>query len=366
MIIPVILSGGSGTRLWPLSREFHPKQFLSLVTEKTMIQETVCRLNGLDVLPPVIVCGEQHSFIIAEQMQKIGIDNPSIILEPVARNTAAAIAAACFYSEKIDSNAIVIVLPSDHNIEDQKAFQDTIKIAIEEAKKGSLVTLGITPTFAATGYGYIEGEGKKLVRHIKRFVEKPNIENAEKYLESGKFLWNSGMYIFKASSFLKELKILEKEIFDNTQQSIEKAENDSAFIRLDKTSFEKNPSISIDYAVMEKTSNGKVIPLTAGWSDVGSWSSLLDISKKDSDGNSIKGEVVSIDTKNSFISSKKRLIAVIGLEDVIVVDTEDALLVTTKEKCEKVKEIVDKLKASGSPIATKYTEQQYDSPKGII
>lgn len=343
-IIPVILSGGSGTRLWPLSRSSYPKQLLPLISDKTMIQETVGRLNGLDVLPPVIVCGEQHRFIIAEQMQKIGINNSSIILEPAARNTAPAIAAACFYAEEIDSTAVVVVLPSDHNIEDRKSFQNAIKIAAEEAEKGSLVTFGITPTFAATGYGYIEAEGNESVRKIKRFVEKPNLETSERYLKSGKFFWNSGMFIFRASSFLKELKNFGKEIFECTQQSIEKAQKDSGFIRLDKTSFEKNPSISIDYAVMEKTSNGKVIPLSAGWSDVGSWSSLWDISKKDSAGNAIKGNAFIIGTKNSLISSNRRLVAVIGLEDVVIVDTDDALLVTSKDKCEQVKKIVEKLK----------------------
>lgn len=354
-IIPVILSGGSGTRLWPLSRKSYPKQLIPLISDKTMIQETVGRLDGLDVLAPVIVCGEQHRFIIAQQMQEIGIKNPAIILEPMARNTAPAIAAACFYAQKIDSEAVVVVLPSDHNIEDKKAFTDAIKVAADEALKGSLVTFGITPTFAATGYGYIEGQGDEPVRPIKRFVEKPNLETAQKYLESGKFFWNSGMFIFKAASFLKELESLNKEIFECTSQSVQKAVKDSDFVRLDKACFEKNPSISIDYAVMEKTANGKVIPLAAGWSDVGSWSSLWDVSKKDSDGNCVKGNALTIDTKNSFVSSKGRVVAVIGLQDVVIVDTDDALLVTSKDKCERVKEIVDQLKAAGNPVAEKYT-----------
>ena len=354
-IMPVILSGGSGTRLWPLSRESFPKQLISLVGEGTMIQETVKRLTGLDTEEPIIVCNEQHRFIIAEQMRQIGIKSPQIILEPIARNTAPAIAAACIQAQKTDGDAVVVVLPSDHSIKDTKAFQDAVRLATEEAEKGSLVTFGITPTFAATGYGYIEGEGNGAVRSIKRFVEKPNLEKAEEYLKSGNFLWNSGMFVFKASSFLEELKSLNKEIFDATAKSVENASGDSEFIRLEKDSFAKNPSISIDYAVMEKTKNGKVIPLSADWSDVGSWSSLWEVSAKDENGNSIKGEALTIGTKNSLISAKNRLIVAIGLEDVVIVDTGDALLVSRKDKAEEVKKIVDSLKAAGNPVATKYT-----------
>ena len=357
-IIPVILSGGSGTRLWPLSRASYPKQLLPLISDNTMIQETAKRLEGLNVNAPIVVCNEQHRFIIAEQLAQIGIKNPSIILEPVARNTAPAIAAACIQAKKQDEDSVVVVLPSDHEIKDKKAFQNAVAIAAEEAQKGSMVTFGITPTFAATGYGYIESEGSENVRKIRRFVEKPDADTAQKYLDSGNFLWNSGMFVFKASSFLDELKIHHGEIFDATSESMEKAVRETDFIRLDKVSFEKNTNISIDYAVMEKTSNGRVVPLDAGWSDVGSWSSLWEVSEKDADGNTVKGEAVTIGTKNSLISSKKRLVAVIGLEDVVIVDTDDALLVTSMEKCEKVKDIVDRLKAAGNPIATKYTEEK--------
>ena len=358
-IIPVILSGGSGTRLWPLSRASYPKQLLPLVSDNTMIQETALRLNGLDVQEPIVVCNEQHRFIIAEQLAVIGMKKPSIILEPVAKNTAPAIAAACLHAQKIDSEAVIVVLPSDHNIKDTQAFQEAVKIAASEAQNGSMVTFGITPTFAATGYGYIEKQSDSDsagVSSIKRFVEKPDVATAQKYLDSGNFFWNSGMFVFKASAFLEELKELDEAIFTATSKSVEKAVVDSDFIRLDKDSFSENPSISIDYAVMEKTSHGKVVPLSAGWSDVGSWSSLWEVSDKDENNNTVKGEAILKNTKGSLIYSKERLVATIGLTDVVIVDTKDALLVATKSQAEQVKDIVDELKKAGNPVAVKYTE----------
>lgn len=355
-IIPVILSGGSGTRLWPLSRAAFPKQLISLVSDKTMIQETVARLSGLEVSDPIIVCNEQHRFIIAEQMNQIGVKNPVILLEPVAKNTAPAIVAAALKAMQIDENSVIVVLPSDHNIKDSKVFCEAVSLAAKEAQKGSLVTFGITPTFPATGYGYIESEKKEgETASIKRFVEKPNLETAKKYLDSGNFLWNSGMFIFKAASFIEEIKSLDNSIFEATSKSLLNAKVDLDFIRLEKESFEKNPSISIDYAVMEKTKKGKVIPLNAGWSDVGSWNSLWDVSEKDSSGNVVKGDAVLDGVENSFVFGKNRVVTAIGLKDVVIVDTKDALLVADKSKSESVKNIVDRLKDSKNPAATENT-----------
>ncbi|MBQ0052076.1 MAG: mannose-1-phosphate guanylyltransferase/mannose-6-phosphate isomerase [Treponema sp.] len=353
-IIPVILSGGSGTRLWPLSRSTYPKQLISLVTDFTMIQETVKRLSGLEVSSPIVVCNEQHRFIIAEQLSQIGIKNPSIVLEPVAKNTAPAIVAAAIQAKKIDENAVIIVLPSDHNIQNSQAFCEAVNAAAMEAMSGSLVTFGINPTFPATGYGYIESSINKStgIGEIKRFVEKPDLETAKTYLSSGNFFWNSGMFVFKASAFLDEINVFEPEMLKNTQASFDSAVVDLDFIRLEKDSFSKNKSISIDYAVMEKTAKGKVVPLDAGWSDVGSWNSLWDVSEKDENGNVLKGNAVTDGVKNSFIYSKNRTVSAIGLENVVIVDTKDAVLVADRSKSEDVKNIVDVLKLQKNPVAT--------------
>ena len=350
-VIPVILSGGSGTRLWPLSRSSFPKQLISLIGEKTMIQQTVKRLDGLKTLPPIIVCNEQHRFIIAEQLSQIGVEKPTIILEPVARNTAPAITAACLEAQKHDSDAVVIVLPSDHNITDVEEFKKAVKVAVSEAFNGSMVTFGIKPSFAATGYGYIESDNDSGTGSIKRFVEKPDAQTAQAYWTLEIFFWNSGMFIFKAATFLDELNDKNEKIFSATENSLKKANSDLDFIRLDKDSFSQNPNISIDYAVMEKTSKGKVVPLNAGWSDVGSWNSLWEVSDKDSDGNAIRGSAVLSDVKNSYIYSKNRIVTAIGLSDVIIADTKDALLVADKSKSEDVKKIVDMLKTQKNPVA---------------
>lgn len=354
-IIPVILSGGSGTRLWPLSRAAFPKQFISLCSENSMLQDTLQRFSDLKIESPIIVSNEAHRFVIADQLLQIGIENPAIILEPLAKNTAPAIAAAAFKSLTVDKDAIMVVLPSDHKIKNTKAFQEGIKKAVKEASNGALVTFGIMPTFAATGYGYIEAGEKNPdtdIFAIKRFVEKPNQETAQSYIELGNFFWNSGMFVFKAAAFLEEIKLFNEEIYEATEESFRNAKLDLDFIRLDKVAFEKNTSISIDYAVMEKTSKGKVIPLDAGWSDVGSWSSLWDASDKDSDGNVIKGKAITKDLKNSFVYTKNKTVSAVGLENVVIVDTNDALLVSDMSKSEDVKKIVDKLKADNNSIAT--------------
>ena len=348
-IIPIILSGGAGTRLWPLSWGDHPKQFLPLVSERTMIQETLLRLKGLELGSPIISCGEGHRFMVAQQIGEVSEKKPTIILEPMAKNTAPAIAAACCAALKQDKDAVVVVLPSDHVIADVPAFQNAVKAAALNAEKGALVTFGIVPTFPATGYGYVKAAGSETdgAYTLERFVEKPCLEKAQEYLASGEYAWNSGMFVFKAGTFLDELKIHSPEMAALSIEAFEKATVDTDFIRLDKDAFGKIKGDSIDYAVMEKTTKGKVVKLNAGWDDVGSWSALYDISKKDENQNVVKGDVIALDTTSSYIRGGKRTIATIGLDDVVIVDSEDALLVAAKGKIQDVKKIAETIKARG-------------------
>lgn len=345
-ITPIILSGGAGTRLWPLSWGDHPKQFLSLISDKTMIQETLLRLDGLETGNPIISCGESHRFLVAQQIGEITNKKPTILLEPMAKNTAPAIAAACCAAMKQDKDAVVVVLPSDHVIADVKAFQNAVKVAALNAEKGYLVTFGIVPTFPSTGYGYVKAAGSETdgAFTLERFVEKPCLEKAQEYLASGEYAWNSGMFVFKASSFLEELKTHNPEMSALSIEAFEKAGVETDFIRLDKDSFGKIKGDSIDYAVMEKTTKGKVVKLNAGWDDVGSWSALYDISKKDGNMNVIKGDdVIVLDTTSSYIRGGKRTIATIGLDDVVIVDSDDALLVAAKGKIQDVKKIAEEI-----------------------
>ena len=360
-IIPIILSGGAGTRLWPLSWGDHPKQFLPLVSDKTMIQETLLRLKGLELGRPIVSCGEAHRFMVAQQLGEILPEvlsndsvSPMILLEPMAKNTAPAIAAACCAAMKQDKDAIVVVLPSDHVIADVEAFQNAVRIAAENAEQGYLVTFGIVPTFPATGYGYVKS-GKQVstdsttdgdkVFELDKFVEKPCLEKAQEYLASGEYAWNSGMFVFKAAVFLEELKKYNPEMAELSIQGFEKATVETDFIRLDKTSFEQIKGDSIDYAVMEKTTKGRIVKLNAGWDDVGSWSALYDISKKDENQNVIKGDdVITLDTTSSYIHGGKRTIATIGLDDVVIVDSDDALLVAAKGKIQDVKKVAEIIK----------------------
>ena len=355
-LIPIILSGGAGTRLWPLSWGDHPKQFLPLVSQRTMIQETLLRLKGLELGAPIISCGEGHRFMVAQQIGEVmgevvstSSTTPTILLEPMAKNTAPAIAAACCAAMKQDKDAVVVVLPSDHVIADVPAFQNAVRAAALNAEKGFLVTFGIVPTFPATGYGYVKAAGSETdgAYTLERFVEKPCLEKAQEYLASGEYAWNSGMFVFKAAAFLDELKVHSPEMAELSIEAFEKAVVDTDFIRLDKDSFCKIKGDSIDYAVMEKTSKGRVVKLNAGWDDVGSWSALYDISQKDQNQNVIKGDVIALDTTASYVRGGKRTIATIGLDDVVIVDSDDALLVAAKGKIQDVKKVAEAIKARG-------------------
>ena len=346
MIIPIILSGGAGTRLWPLSWGDHPKQFLSLISDKTMIQETLLRLKGLDITAPIVSCGVDHRFLVAQQLGELGV-KPTILLEPMAKNTAPAIAAACCAAMKQDKDAVVVVLPSDHVIKDVEVFQTSVMTAAGLAEKGHLVTFGIVPTFPATGYGYVKG-GEHVAHHVyslDKFVEKPCLEKAQEYLASGEYSWNSGMFVFKASCFIEELKAHNPEMAKLSIEAFEKAVVDADFIRLDKDAFDQIKGDSIDYAVMEKTSKGMIVKLNAGWDDVGSWSALYDISNKDGNMNVVKGDVIALDTTSSYIRGGKRTIATIGLDNIVVVDSDDSLLIAAKGKIQDVKKVAELIKA---------------------
>jgi mannose-1-phosphate guanylyltransferase/mannose-6-phosphate isomerase len=351
-ITPVILSGGMGTRLWPLSRELYPKQLLPLVGERTMLQETLHRLAGVDTAAPIIVCNEAHRFLVAEQLRQMGSKPQAILLEPVGRNTAPAIALAAL---KAEPDALLLVLPADHVIRDIGAFQAAIKVAAVSAQAGRMVTFGIVPTAPETGYGYIkkaprDGEAAAqgaAVHPIAQFVEKPTAERAQQFLADGNYFWNSGMFLFKASSYLKELQRLAPDIAASAKAALAAAQPDLDFVRVDKAAFEACRSDSIDYAVMEKTADAVVVPLDAGWSDVGSWSSLQDALPGDANGNVTRGDVLHEDTAGCYLYSSSRLVSAVGLKDHVVVETKDAVLVAPKDRVQDVKALVARLKAEG-------------------
>lgn len=345
-MIPVVLSGGSGTRLWPLSRGQYPKQFLPLVSGKTMIQETLLRLGGVSGLqPPIAVCNEDHRFMMAEQLWEIGCKPAAIILEPVGKNTAPAVAMAALSAASADD--VLLILPADHVIADTSAFHQAIAKAEALARQDFLVTFGIVATAPETGYGYIKAADEQVGEGFKvaAFVEKPDAETAQTYLDSGDYFWNSGMFAFKAGVFLAELEKFNPQMLKVCREALAAAKTDLDFTRLDKEIFSTCPADSIDYAVMEKTDKAAVIPLDAGWNDVGSWSALWDVTGKDQAGNAIKGDVLAIDTTNSYVHSSNKLVAVIGVEDLVVVETDDAVMVASKDRVQDVKIIVDQLKA---------------------
>ncbi len=348
MIIPVIMAGGTGSRLWPLSRDLMPKQFLKLDGDTTMLQATVQRLQGLDALPPLVICNEEHRFIAAEQLRQINQLDHNIILEPVGRNTAPAIALAAMTAIKKGQDPLLLVLAADHIIADSQEFRQVVVQAAEFASQENLVTFGIVATGPETGYGYIKrGEAKSGAYQVEEFVEKPDLATAKNYVSSGEYYWNSGMFIFKASVYLAELKQHRPDIFAACEQAMAEVDPDLDFIRVNKEAFLVCPDDSIDYAVMEKTSKAVVVPLSAGWSDVGSWSSLWDVSSKDANNNVHKGDVLSVASHDNYVFAETSLVATVGLENIVVVQTKDAVLVAAKDKVQDVKAIVQQLKASG-------------------
>jgi mannose-1-phosphate guanylyltransferase/mannose-6-phosphate isomerase len=351
MILPVIMAGGNGSRLWPLSRELYPKQFLTVSGELSMLQQTVARLTGMEHHAPLLICNEEHRFIAAEQIRLGGFAHSGIILEPVGRNTAPAIALAALQALKNaeqDEDPILLVLAADHLIEDTSAFQTSVGKALPFAKDGKLVTFGIVPTVPETGYGYIKaGESQGDAFTVEQFVEKPDLKTAQGYFASGDYYWNSGMFLFKASRYLEELKKHSPEILLTCEESMQESMPDMDFVRVNIAAFQRCPDDSIDYAVMEKTESSMVIPMDAGWSDVGSWSALWDVSEKDENNNVIKGDVIAVNSVNNYLHSANKLIAVVGIDNLVVVETKDAILVAHKEQVQDVKTIVNHLKALG-------------------
>jgi mannose-1-phosphate guanylyltransferase/mannose-6-phosphate isomerase len=347
-IHPVILSGGSGTRLWPLSRQSRPKQFLALTGARSLLQDTVTRVQSVrDCAAPIVVSNQEHRFMVAEQLHELGVRPAAQLLEPVGRNTAPAVAAAALHVLESDPHAILLVLPSDHVIGDGAAFGEAVARAARAAAANYLVTFGVRPSEPNTGYGYIERAealpGQKEVHRIRQFVEKPDLENARNYLASGRFLWNSGMFVFLARRYLEELQRLQPEILQAAQATLAAAVRDLDFIRLDRTAFERSPSLSIDYAVMEKTDAGAVVEAHFPWSDVGSWSALWDIGGKDAAGNVVHGDVHTRGARNCYLWSEERLLVALGVRDLMVIETGDALLVADRARAQEVREVVQEL-----------------------
>ena len=345
MVVPVVLSGGSGTRLWPISRKLFPKQFINLVSDVSLFQDTIMRLPN-ETLEPLIICNEEHRFIVAEQLRQIKSKNKGIILEPVGRNTAPAIAIAALNLLNDDQDPILLVLSADHLIENKEKFKNSIEVATKIAEEGKMVAIGVQPDKPEIGYGYIEVDNSAFNDHynIISFTEKPNLEIAKQYLKSSNFYWNSGIFMFRASTYLKELEKYEPEIYEICKKSYNEAPKDLDFIRLNNEEFCKCPDKSIDYAVMEKTNNGVIVPLDAKWSDIGAWSSLFDALPKDHDGNVTNGDFCLEDVKNSYINSPNRLVVVLGVSNLIVVDTKDTVLILNQKYSQNIKNIVKKLK----------------------
>ncbi|MCM5704934.1 mannose-1-phosphate guanylyltransferase/mannose-6-phosphate isomerase [Larsenimonas salina] len=350
MIFPVILSGGSGSRLWPVSREHYPKQFLNLNSEThSLLQETALRINGLEnCCRPILVCNEEHRFLVAEQMQNIGITPSSLLLEPVGRNTAPALALAALSALENDSDPTLLVMPADHVIQDNSSFIKAVNFGLELSENNNLVTFGVEPLFPNTGYGYIHkaselGEGFS----ISSFVEKPNKLKAQEYLDSGEYLWNSGIFLFRAKCYLNELSEYAPDILKTCKETFEQRQKDLDFVRFKESIFSTCRSDSIDYAVMEHTRNAAVIPMNPGWSDIGAWDALYDLkAKPDSDnGNATHGDVLLRECRNSYVRSESRLVAAIGVDNLIIVETDDAVLVTDRASAQQTKEVVNLLKS---------------------
>ena len=347
MILPVILSGGAGTRLWPLSRELYPKQLLPLASDKTMLQETILRLDGVDDLEnPLIVCNDAHRFMVAEQVRQLDKDSHAIILEPCGRNTAPAVAIAALYGKSQGDDPILLVLPADHLIQNIAEFQRVIQLGIEQAEQGALVTFGIVATQPETGYGYIRADQSEngSAYPVAEFVEKPDLPTAEEYISSGDYYWNSGMFMFRSSRYLEELECCHPEMLAACQKAFASMTADLDFQRLDEDSFAACPADSIDYAVMEKTDRAVVIPLDAGWNDIGAWSALWDVHPHNGAGNVVIGDVLTEGADNCYLHAGHRLVAAVGVDDLVVVETADAVLVAKRDQVQNVKGIVEQLK----------------------
>lgn len=354
LITPVIMAGGSGSRLWPLSRGAYPKQFLRLGSKHSMLQLTALRLHGLDISDPLVICNEEHRFIVAEQLREIKLLTNNIILEPVGRNTAPAIALAALTAAKkkdaISDNKepLLLVLAADHVIHDESSFRSAVMAAIPYAEAGKLVTFGIVPTTPETGYGYIR-RGETLNESqdafsVFQFVEKPDLTTACHYVENGEYYWNSGMFLFQASRYLDELKKFRPDILSACEDAVGEVDLDLDFIRINRDSFDACPDDSIDYAVMEKTSDAVVVPMNAGWNDVGSWSALWEISDKDEQGNVHHGDVLTQGGHNNYVFAESSLVTTVGVNDLVVVQTKDAVLVAARDHVQDVKKIVEQIK----------------------
>ncbi len=350
-MIPVILSGGSGSRLWPLSRKQYPKQFLALTGEQTLFQQTLQRLNFDGMQPAVLVANQDHRFIVQEQLDAMGLEAQSMLLEPFGRNTAPAVAMAAMQLVAEGRDELMLVLPADHVLRDQRAFQQALALATIAAEKGEMVLFGVPAERPETGYGYIRSKADAAlpdgVSRVAQFVEKPDDARARQYVESGDYFWNSGMFLFRASRFLEELKHHDVDIYDTCLLALERSKRDGIAVSIDAATFACCPDNSIDYAVMEKTARACVVPLSAGWNDVGSWSSIWEVHDKDKDGNVTKGDVVVQDSHNCLVHGNGKLVSVIGLDDVVVVETKDAMMIAHKDRVQDVKKLVNKLDSEG-------------------
>jgi len=350
MLLPVIMAGGTGSRLWPMSRELYPKQFLRLHSTNSMLQETVLRLSDLVVREPVVICNEEHRFLVAEQLRQIDKLSNNIILEPAGRNTAPAIALAALNAIKNGDDPIMLVLAADHVINDVKAFHRVVEKAIPLASSNSLVTFGIVPTGPETGYGYIQRgdclSGTEDSYQVRCFVEKPNLTTAQEYISSGEYYWNSGMFMFRAKKYLEELEKFRPDIFQACRDSLQDTPEHADFITVNKEAFALCPDESVDYAVMEKTHEAVVMPLSAGWSDVGSWSALWEVNEKDAQDNALTGDVYLHNTKGCYINTDEKMVAAVGVENLVIVNTKDALLVIDKSQVQDVKKVVEYLKTN--------------------